>query len=44
MNLIQPGHVVQAVPLPTAGDNPDGLSTAAAAEGAPPMAPDSSRG
>src|SRR5690349_1095726 len=27
-------------PLPTAGDNPDGLSTAAAVEGAFPMAPD----
>ena len=26
--------------LPTAGDNPDGLSTATAAEGAFPMAPD----
>ena len=34
---------VQSVALPTAGDNPGGLSTAAA-EGASPKAPDSSRG
>jgi hypothetical protein len=32
------------VPLPTAGDNLDGLSTATAAEGATPMARDPSRG
>lgn len=30
----------QLVPPPTAGDNPDGLSTATAAKGATPMAPD----
>ena len=30
----------QLVPLPTAGDNPNGLFTAAAAEGATPMAPE----
>jgi hypothetical protein len=33
------GVWVVANPLPTAGDNPDGLSTATAAKGAFPMAP-----
>jgi hypothetical protein len=31
---------IDTIPLPTAGDNPDGLSTASAAEGAFLMAPD----